>query len=98
MRFLSRFVIFSHSYNTSTIVEILNHYSEHDLVIDEVEFPLPKIKVDIELPKKVARALSSHGIEIVGTIVIPEIPIMIAPILVLSALALLLLFAKRRQM
>jgi len=31
MGFLSRFVVFSYSYNISTVMEILNSYSEHGL-------------------------------------------------------------------
>jgi hypothetical protein len=63
MGFLSRFIIFSYSYNTSTIVEILNHYSEHGLNADKVQFPLPE-EVDIELPKEVADKLNPIAMRI----------------------------------
>ncbi|MCJ7631488.1 hypothetical protein MUP77_03685 [Candidatus Bathyarchaeota archaeon] len=41
---------------------------------------------------------SSHSVDIVGTIVAPEFPTMVASMLVLSAMTLMLLLAKRRLM
>jgi hypothetical protein len=41
---------------------------------------------------------SSHSVDVVGTVVAPEFPTIIANMLVLSAMALMLLFAKRRLM
>lgn len=64
MGFLSRFIIFSYSYNTSTVVEILNHYSEHGLNLEKVECPLPEEEVDIGLPREVADKLNPIAMRI----------------------------------
>lgn len=42
MGFLSRFIVFSHSYSISTVVDILNYYSEHGLKMDKIKVQLPK--------------------------------------------------------
>jgi len=55
--FLSRFIIFSYSYDLSTVIEILTFYSYHGLYAKEVKVKLPKGQVDIELPRKLADKL-----------------------------------------
>jgi hypothetical protein len=62
--FLSRFIVFSYSYNISTITEILNRYSEHGLNIDNVKLQLPKKEIDIELSKEIADKLDSYAMKI----------------------------------
>ena len=42
MGFLSRFVVFSYSYNISTVMEILSSYSEHGLSLKNTRNKLPK--------------------------------------------------------
>lgn len=64
MGFLSRFIIFSYSYSISTIMEILNHYSEHGLDVDSVKLQIPKKEIDIELPKKIADKLNPIAMKI----------------------------------
>jgi hypothetical protein len=54
MGFLSRFIIFSYSYNQSTIIEILNRYSEHGLEMKKSTFKPPSKEVNIQLPKEIA--------------------------------------------
>jgi hypothetical protein len=64
MGFLSRFVVFSYSYNLSTIVEILNNYSEHGLNTDNVKLQLPKKEIDIELSHEIANKLNPIAMRI----------------------------------
>jgi len=64
MGFLSRFIIFSYSYNSSTIMEILNNYSEHGLSIGEAKIQLPDKEVDIKLPKEIADKLNPIAMKI----------------------------------
>jgi hypothetical protein len=64
MGFLSRFIIFTYSYNTSTIIEILHSYSEHGLHIGKATFKLPDKEIDIELPKKIADRLDPIAMRI----------------------------------
>lgn len=64
MGFLSRFIVFSYSYNLSTIMEILNHYSEHGLSFENVKLDLPKKEIDIELPKEIADRLNPIAMKV----------------------------------
>jgi hypothetical protein len=64
MGFLSRFIVFSYSYNMSTIIEILNHYSEHGLRMGKVELQLPTEEVEIELPKEIADKLNPIAMKV----------------------------------
>jgi hypothetical protein len=64
MGFLSRFILFSYSYNLSTIMEILNRYSEHGLDIDDVKLQLPKKEIDIELSKEMADKLNPISMKV----------------------------------
>jgi hypothetical protein len=64
MGFLSRFIIFSYSYSLSTVIEILNHYSEHGLDNEKMIIQLPKKEVDIELSKEIADALNPLAMRI----------------------------------
>jgi len=52
--FLSRFILFSYSYDISTVTKILNAYSEHGLSADPVKLKMPKRLLKIELPKEIA--------------------------------------------
>lgn len=63
MGFLSRFILF-YSYNASTIMEILNNYSEHGLSIGEAKVQLPEKAVDIELSKEIADKLNPIAMKI----------------------------------
>lgn len=64
MGFLSRFIVFSYSYSMSTVVDILNHYSEHGLKINNVKLRLPTKEVDIVLPKEIADKLNPIAMRI----------------------------------
>jgi len=64
MGFLSRFILFSYSYSLSTVMEILNHYSEYGLNNENVKIQLPKKEVDIELSKEIADALNPIAMRI----------------------------------
>jgi hypothetical protein len=64
MGFLSRMIIFSYSYNISTIVKILNHYSEHGLSNGKANFKLPRKEVEIELPKEIADKLNPIAMKV----------------------------------
>jgi hypothetical protein len=64
MGFLSRFIIFSYSYNTSTIMEILNNYSEHGLSIGEAKIQLPDREIKIELPREIADNLNPIAMKV----------------------------------
>jgi hypothetical protein len=64
MGFLSRFILFSYSYNLSTVMEILNHYSEHGLNVDDVKLQLPKKEIDIELSKEMADKLNPISMKV----------------------------------
>jgi len=64
MGFLSRFILFSYSYNISTIVEILNRYSKHGLDLSNVKPRMPKKEIDVELPQKIADKLNPVAMKI----------------------------------
>jgi len=64
MGFLSRFIVFSYSYGISTIIEILNRYSEHGLDIENIKLQFPTKEVDIELPKEIADRLNPIAMKI----------------------------------
>lgn len=64
MGFLSRFIIFSYSYNLSTVMEILNRYSEYGLNVGNMKLKLPKKEVNIELPKEIADRLNPIAMRI----------------------------------
>lgn len=64
MGFLSRFIVFSYSYNLSTIMEILNNYSKHGLNIENEKLQLPKKEIDIELPQEIADRLNPIAMKI----------------------------------
>ena len=62
--FLSRFIIFSYSYDTSTVLSILKRYSEHGINLDKVVFELPEKEFDVELPQEVADQLDPIAMKI----------------------------------
>jgi hypothetical protein len=64
MGFLSRFVMFTYSYNTSTVVKILEHYSEHGLTYGNEILELPAQDVNVELPKEIADKLNPIAMKI----------------------------------
>jgi hypothetical protein len=64
MGFLSRFIIFTYSYNISTVVEILNFYSDKGPDQAVIEIELPKEKIDIELPRVIADKLNPISMKI----------------------------------
>jgi hypothetical protein len=64
MGFLSRFIIFSYSYGFSTVIEILNSYSQHSLNFDNVKLKLPKKDIDIELTEDIANKLNPIAMKI----------------------------------
>ena len=64
MGFLSRFIIFSYSYSTSTVMEILNRYSEHGLSMADIKFQLPEKEINVELPKEIADKLDPIAMKI----------------------------------
>lgn len=64
MGFLSRFVIFCYSYNMSTVMQVLEHYSEHGLNNAQVKVKLPRKEVNIELPKELADRLNPIAMKI----------------------------------
>lgn len=64
MGFLSRFIIFSYSYSLSSVMQILNGYSEHGLNPKVSMIKLPKKEIDIELPKEIADKLNPIAMKI----------------------------------
>jgi len=56
--FLSRFIIFSYSYNISTVVEVLERYSKHGLNQDISKLNIPKKQVKINLSEELANDLN----------------------------------------
>jgi len=64
MGFLSRFIVFSYSYNISTVMEILNCYSEQGLNMKETKIELPEKHVKITLPKEIANELNPIAMRI----------------------------------
>lgn len=64
MGFISRFILFTYSYNLSTIVEILNSYSRHGLKISDTKIKLPKRQVNIHLPDEIADKLNPIAMKI----------------------------------
>jgi len=64
MGFLSRFVMFTYSYSTSTVIKILEHYSEHGLTYGNETLELPTQDVDVELPKEIADKLNPIAMKI----------------------------------
>lgn len=64
MGFFIKVYCFSYSYSFSTVMEILNSYSEHGLSIDNVKLELPEKDVDIELPKEIADRLNPIAVKI----------------------------------
>jgi hypothetical protein len=64
MGFLSRFIIFSYSYNISTVMEILNRYSEHGYNLSNTTMKLPKKRINITLSKELADNLDSIAMRI----------------------------------
>lgn len=64
MGFLSRFIIFSYSYNISTVTKILDHYSEHGLIFKNTKIKLPKRQTDVKLPKEIADKLNPIAMKI----------------------------------
>ncbi len=64
MGFLSRFIIFTYSYKPSTIMQILNSYSEHGLNIREVKVKFPNKRINIELSEEIADRIDPIAIRI----------------------------------
>jgi len=57
MGFLSRFLVFSYSYPLSTVLKILDYYSEKPPIFPPERLQLPEREVHIELPKGLADKL-----------------------------------------
>lgn len=64
MGFLSRFIVFSYSYNISTITKILNYYSEHGFTLENIKMKIPKKQVKIKLSKEVADKINPIAMKI----------------------------------
>jgi len=64
MGFLSRFIIFTYSYSLSTVVEILDLYSEQGIMLERVEIRLPEENIDVELSKEIANKLNPIAMKI----------------------------------
>jgi len=64
MGFISRFLLFTYSYNLSTIIEILNRYSQRGLAIDNKKITFPKKPVNIHLSEQIADQLNPVAIKI----------------------------------
>jgi hypothetical protein len=64
MGFLSRFIMFSYSYNFSTVAQILEQYSKHGSRLGPVKFKLPKKEVSIQLPQELADKLNPLAVKI----------------------------------
>ena len=64
MGFLSRFIVFSYSYSISTVMEILDHYSEGGLNQTNAKIKLPRGQKDINLPKEIADKLNPVAMKI----------------------------------
>lgn len=64
MGFLSRFILFTYSYNLSSVTEILTQYSEHGLNLGNTKIKLPKRQINIELPIEIADKLNPIAMKI----------------------------------
>ena len=64
MGFLSRFIIFTYSYSLSTVVEILDLYSDQGIEQQNIEMKLPEENVDIELSRELADRLNPIAMKI----------------------------------
>jgi len=64
MGFLSRFIIFSYSYNFSTVTKILSYYSEHRLILKNTKIKIPKRQIDVKLPNEIADQLNPIAMKI----------------------------------
>jgi len=64
MGFLSRFIMFSYSYSTSTVIKILDFYSKQGLVLGSETLELPAEDVEIELSKEIADKLNPIAMKI----------------------------------
>jgi hypothetical protein len=62
--FLSRFIVFSYSYDISTVAKILSSYSTHGTKLSTVNFSPPKKDVDIELSEEIAEKLNPIAVKI----------------------------------
>lgn len=62
--FLSRFIVFSYSYNLSTIIQILNRYSERGFSLDKVKIKLPEKPVNVELASEIADKLNPIAMKV----------------------------------
>lgn len=62
--FLSRFIIISYSYSLSTVMEILNYYSNHALATESVNLQLPKKPQEIELSQQIAEKLNPVAMKV----------------------------------
>ncbi len=64
MGFLSRFIMFSYSYNFSTVTQILEQYSKHSSCLSPVSFKFPKKEVSVQLPQELADKLNPLAVKI----------------------------------
>ena len=64
MGFLSRFIVFSYSYNLSTVMQILNRYSQHGLEISNTKIKLPSRQAKVHLPDEIADQLNPIAMQI----------------------------------
>ena len=62
--FLSRFIVFSYSYNISSVMEILKSYSNHGLTPQKNKIKLPKKNTDVKLSPKIAEKLNPIAIKV----------------------------------
>ncbi|MCW3976826.1 MAG: hypothetical protein NWE77_02715 [Candidatus Bathyarchaeota archaeon] len=64
MGFLSRFIVFSYSYNISTVVQILNLYSQRGLATRNMKVKLPRRYATVHLPDHMADQLNPIAMKI----------------------------------
>jgi hypothetical protein len=64
MGFLSRFIVFSYSYSLSTVMVILNRYSDHGLHLQSSTVTLPKDAIDVTLPSVITDQLNPIAMRI----------------------------------
>lgn len=66
--FLSRFIVFTYSYSSSSVNAIMNEYSEHGVdekgIEKQCKIKLPRRSVDIDLPKEIVDRLDPYARDI----------------------------------
>ncbi len=62
--FLSRFIVFSYSYDIFTVKEILSAYSDRGLDVGETKIKIPSGSVSIDLPNEIAERLNPIAMKV----------------------------------